>query len=210
MRSILVTNAKGGCGKTTLATHLAAALAERGHRTVLADVDPQLSALAWLDRRPGHAAEIDGADWTRGKYKAAKSTERLVIDAPAALTADDVRRLLKMADAVVLPVLPSAFDQVAAMTFLSKIETLKPVRKNKKPVAVVANRTRARSRASRALHAFLTNFNHPPMLTLRETVLYTDAADTGLTLFDRTDKAAIEARALWMPLVDYADGLDTL
>lgn len=206
MRSILVTNAKGGCGKTTIATHLAAAFAARGYRTVLADVDPQLSSLAWLDRRPAHTATIGSEDWSRGKFKAPKKTERLVIDAPAALTADDVRSLLKMADGIVLPVLPSAFDQVAAITFLSKIETLKPIRKNKKPVAVVANRTKARSRASRALIDFLTRFNHPPMLTLRETVLYTDAADTGVTIFDRVDKPAFEAHRLWLPLIDYADG----
>jgi cellulose biosynthesis protein BcsQ len=41
MKSISVFNNKGGVGKTTLAFHLAHALAEMGHRTLVIDLDPQ-------------------------------------------------------------------------------------------------------------------------------------------------------------------------
>ncbi len=41
MRSISIFNNKGGVGKTTLTYHLAHALAEMGHRTLLIDLDPQ-------------------------------------------------------------------------------------------------------------------------------------------------------------------------
>ncbi len=44
MRVLSLINQKGGCGKTTVAIHLSAALAARGERVLLVDLDPQAHA----------------------------------------------------------------------------------------------------------------------------------------------------------------------
>lgn len=41
MRTIAIINQKGGCGKTTVSINLSSALASRGYRTLLVDMDPQ-------------------------------------------------------------------------------------------------------------------------------------------------------------------------
>lgn len=56
MRIITVINAKGGCGKSTIAMNLAAALANDGAKVLLSDMDPQAQLSEWL-----HAS--DGLSW---------------------------------------------------------------------------------------------------------------------------------------------------
>ena len=60
MRTIMFLNAKGGCGKSTLATNLASYYAKLGNSVVLADFDPQGSSLEVAGGTPGDAPAIHG------------------------------------------------------------------------------------------------------------------------------------------------------
>ncbi len=52
MRTIAIANQKGGCGKTTTAVNLAAAIAQRGVRTLIVDLDPQAHSTIGLGLNP--------------------------------------------------------------------------------------------------------------------------------------------------------------
>lgn len=53
MKVITVINAKGGCGKSTIAMNVASGLAHRGLRTLLIDMDPQAQVTQWLGAGDG-------------------------------------------------------------------------------------------------------------------------------------------------------------
>src|SRR3546814_8020925 len=69
VKTILVASSKGGVGKITIATHLAAQAALSGQRMVLVDADPQLSSTRWAEQRAGLASavlQMEGSDAARG------------------------------------------------------------------------------------------------------------------------------------------------
>lgn len=199
--AILVTNTKGGCGKTTLATNLATAFASSGFATALADVDRQKSSLDWLKSRPETAAPITGLDWRKKVSPVPETVRRLVIDVPAGLKLGHVEDLLKSADLVVVPVLASVFDRRSTEAFLTKLDRVKPIAKGKKRVLIVANRQRARQKAARQLLDELASAGLEPSAHLAERALYADLAAQGLGLFDVAPSRVAAARADWVPLL---------
>ena len=203
--SVLVANLKGGCGKTVLATTLAAALATRGAgRVGLADADRQKSALRWARRRPETAAPVEALDWSKGSDlgKGAKRLDWLVIDAPGALRGAAAADLVAEAKAVLVPLAPSFYDLDATKRFLRELEALKRVRKGKANVHLVANRLRTGSRAARGLEASFEALGHPPAARIAERAAFAELAERGLSVFDRPVKAYAPHRAELAPLLD--------
>jgi chromosome partitioning protein len=102
--NIVVTNLKGGVGKTTSAIYLAAVAARRGRDPViLIDADRQASAAEWLDERPLENVTVVEAPSERTLTRAmAKHDGIAVVDTPPG---DDrlVQAAIAAADAVVIP-----------------------------------------------------------------------------------------------------------
>lgn len=206
--SILVANAKGGCGKTTLATNLASAFANEGLRTALAEGDRQRSSLQWLKQRPPTAAAIEAFDWRSGPdEKLPKKLERLVIDAPAGVTSKTVLGFLQYADLIVMPVLPSIFDEGATRRFVKKVDELKPIRKGRKPLAIVGNRVRSNTRAAQHLDDFLGGLGHDVVTRFADRSVYQEAARQGLGVFDLTPSRRANTADDWRPLLDLIEEL---
>ncbi|MGF1593499.1 MAG: AAA family ATPase [Kiloniellaceae bacterium] len=208
MITVLVANPKGGCGKTTIATHLAAAFAGAGLRAALADADRQGSSLGWLRARPGGAAPIEALDWLDGPETPPENVDRLVIDAPAAMKLKKVEALLRLADVVVVPVLPSGFDEPVTGAFLKDLEALKPIRKNRAAIAILRNRVQTGTRTAARLDKFMLGVGQTGVGRLRHRQVYPDVAGRGLSIFDLGGKQHEELREDWAPVLRYIENAD--
>lgn len=203
MRTVLVANRKGGCGKTLTAVTLAAALTGRGGSVALADADPQKSALRWLKRRPASAAPILALDWSRSGDvgDAPRRLDWLVVDAPGALHGGRAEALVGEADMVLTPVLPSSFDAESTRRFLKEIEEMKRVRKGKAVVRLFANRARTSGKAADRLRGFFAAIGQEPLAWITERAAYGDLAEEGLSVFDKPQRSTAGAREQWAPML---------
>jgi len=219
MRTILVLNSKGGCGKSTLATNLAAYYASHGHAVALADFDPQASSLEWLAARPGDRPAIHGIAGFRDPVRAPRNTEFLIMDAPAAVHGPDLTALVRRAKTILIPVLPSATDIRAAAHFIHDLLLVGKVERKETRLATVANRVprvgtldnmldsvgyeTLHLRLFRPLERFLDHLKIPNVATLPDSPSYALADARGLGIFELADARAAEDRTYWKPLIDW-------
>lgn len=207
MRKILVINSKGGCGKTTVATNLAVALAARGEHVALADADKQKSSLNWAKRRPAALLPVDSLNWTRESAigDKAKGLDAIVIDGPGGVRSELAKTLIAEASEIVVPVLASAFDWTATLKFLDAISDIKRVRKGKADIHVVANRIDRRSTLVAELEKTLADKGFPVLCRISDRTVYARHAAAGTGVFDQADAHAHEIRGQWHPLLQAMD-----
>ncbi len=110
---IALLNQKGGVGKTTLAIHIAAGLAGRGHRVLLVDADQQGSALDWAASRQGDplfpVVGMPKPTLHRDLPGLSGDYAYVVIDGPPRVY-DVTRSAIMASDVVLVPVQPSPYD----------------------------------------------------------------------------------------------------
>ena len=201
MRHIMVLNAKGGCGKSTLATNIASYFATQGAAVALADYDPQRSSLDWLARRPENRATIAGvAGFEDGLRHAPRNADFLIIDAPARSHGTELTDLVKHAETIVIPVLPSTIDMQATTTFLEELKGVGKIAKKQAKVAVIANRVRDNTLIFDDLDEYLTKARVPYVATLREAQNYVRAYTRGLGIFELPEYLAWPDWDEWEPL----------
>lgn len=188
---ILVINGKGGSGKTTLSTNLAARLAKHNQTTVLVDADPQGSASAWLATRPatlpkifGVQIEANGRTTRSFQWRAPQSTRWLITDAPPGLSANELTDLVQDHDLILVPVMPSEIDIRASARFITQLLQTQAMRRHARPMAVIANRVKQKTQAWLRLQEFMLRLNIPHPTTLRDTQLYVRAYADGHGISD--------------------------
>jgi chromosome partitioning protein len=202
MKTISVISQKGGAGKTTLAIHLAAAGVGAGLSTLILDADPQATASQWSEWRGGSDPEVvDCASPTlltrKVKQAADLGADLVIIDTPP--HADIMaREACKIADLILIPCRPQAFD-------LSAVETTADlVKAAGKPAFVLfmsgPQRAPATYKDARELIDGAAGIGvpvAPVMLTQRAIYHHSTAQGKAANESEPGGKAAEEVAALW-------------
>ena len=198
MATIAIISQKGGAGKTTLALHLAAAAHDAGRVALIIDTDPQATASQWAAWRQEAPPEVIDSPPPRlaAKVEAAlaQGAQFVVIDTPP--HADSAARAaVEVADLVLIPCRPSAFDLSAIQTTAKLVQLLR------KPAFVVftagsPNAPRVYAEAGE----LVTGFGAPPCpILIPDRAAYRHASAEGRTVLESepAGKAAEDIRAIY-------------
>jgi chromosome partitioning protein len=198
MPTVAIISQKGGAGKTTLALHLAAIAQEAGRVALIIDTDPQATASQWAAWRQDQPPEVIDSPPPRLAAKVAaaegQGAELIVIDTPP--HADSAARAaVEVADLVLIPCRPSAFDLAAIQTTAKLVQLLR------KPAFVVftagpPNAPRVYAEAGELVESYGTP---PAPVILPDRAAYRHASAEGRTVTEAepAGRAAAEIRELY-------------
>jgi chromosome partitioning protein len=211
MQRIVVLNPKGGSGKTTIAINLASYYAQRGERLIMMDFDPQGSSAHWLSKRMDTqprigliaAFERDPRITRSFQLRIPNGTDRVVVDTPAALQANEIPELIQGADKILVPVLPSDIDIHACSRCVQNLLLVAKLRRDENRLAIIANRVRRNTVIYQSLMRFLTTFNIPIVATLRDSQNYVRSAECGMGLPEMKPHQVAEDWADWRPMLEW-------
>jgi len=206
---ISLLNQKGGVGKTTLAVHLATALAQRNKKILLVDADPQGSSLDWsLSRSEDDAALISVIGMPKAIIhkelpKISTDFDFVVIDG-APRVYEVARSAIVASDLVLIPVQPSPYDIWAAKEIVDLIKELTHFKENLK-AAFVINRKIVNSAIGRDVVETLAEYEIPVLKShICQRVSFAESAAIGSTVLETgaENQASQEIEALTKEIME--------
>lgn len=183
MRQVFIANPKGGCGKTTIAVHVAAHFAVKGKRVALIDHDALKSSSDWLKSRPASRPVIASMVTHGDNPIDTGDNDWIIHDLPAAWNLKNVDSLINAGDRVLIPVLSSPNDIKACLRFVMDLYRTGSLDKDIK-YGFVANRIKMHTRYFEVLKEFLSRMELPLVACLRDTQNYVHCMNAGLSIFE--------------------------
>ncbi|MEJ1342473.1 MAG: ParA family protein [Candidatus Sedimenticola sp. (ex Thyasira tokunagai)] len=195
-----IVQVKGGAGRSTVATNLAATLSKKAH-TALVDCDmPQGTAMSWYALRSAErptdsltlATARDHRELVDQVQRFNPHKDYIVLDAPPRI-AEVTRAILMLSDLIVIPLGASAPEIWATTDLLETIEEAK-VKRPQLNYRILWNRYRGYTKSAQELsHAVRDELEAPEFETkLGYRVAYADALANGLAVDEWHDKNAKE------------------
>ena len=198
---IAIANQKGGPGKTTLTMNLAGTLSKRGFSVMVADTDPQGSALRWsasAEEESPFPAVVSGLSQAGAKthrelQKVFNQYDFILVDCPPAIDSPVPQSVLLVSDLVLLPVIPSPVDLWAAQGIVQLIEQVEGLNGDLQ-ARIIVNQAE-NTNLSGEVVSILEEFGIPVLSSqLRRRTAYREAALYGSTVHDLGSKAKPAAK----------------
>jgi len=194
---IVLTNQKGGSGKTTVTMQLAGALALKNYRVLVVDADPQGTATRWAASAPDEQlfpAAVIGLSAASDKVhrevkKFILDYDYILVDCPPAADSPVPKSALLVADLALVPVIPSPLDLWAAVGIRQSIEDIGDINENL-TARLILNQYKTNTNLSNQSLTVLAQFRIPLLKTyLKQREVYRQSAAFGQTVYDFGSKA---------------------
>ena len=169
---------------------------------MLVDLDPQGSSLDWLAQRQSGRSTINGFNGAAGNVRVPRNADHVIYDTPAAVHGKELNNYLRLAQSIIIPVLPSPIDMRAATPFIQKVLDNGRVARKEARIALVANRCRENYNIYHQLDAYLRKVRKAPFISvLRESQNYVRAAERGLGVFELAPYSVRRDLEQWDPII---------
>ncbi|GFO76225.1 chromosome partitioning protein [Bathymodiolus platifrons methanotrophic gill symbiont] len=206
---ILIGGEKGGTGKTTIATNLAAMRSLAGRDVLLIDTDPQGSANYWAQSRDEEnmnprvaCVQKFGKGLPKEVQDLATRYQDIIIDA-GGRDSVELRSALVVTEKLFVPIQPSQFDIWTLNQMEELVETAKAFNSD-----LIAKVIISRSSTNPSVHEsddtgkLLNDFDNLDLadVTVRDRIAYRKAAKDGLAVIElkpKDQKAVKEMQALY-------------
>ena len=214
MRTIMVLNAKGGSGKTTLVTNLAGYYAAQEQTTVIKDYDPQGSSTAWLEGRSHSLPTVHGLTafkpssqyMTRAwQMRLPKNTSQVIIDTPAVVDLKRFVTTLKAVDKILIPVSASFVEVQATVKFIETWKAFTKLYPCSAQIAIVANRVNIESHTYHAMCTTFKNLGMDVIASLSYSEKYLEAAESGMSVLELEHSQLAQDKFEWAPLINWLE-----
>jgi chromosome partitioning protein len=198
MKTIAIVSQKGGSGKTTVAVHLAVCAELAGQTAAIIDLDPQASAVEWSSRRKAENPEVIRATPEQipkllSQAKANGAGFAIIDTAPHSDRAATVAAGL--ADLILIPCRPAAFDVSAIPTTLDILKLAKVQSR----AVILLNAVPPQGKTGEEAAEGLAPLARVAPVRLVHRAAYSHAVNDGRSVeeFEPQGKAADEIRALY-------------
>jgi chromosome partitioning protein len=214
MKKIVVLNPKGGSGKTTIATNLAAYYATQGLEPTLMDMDRQGSSMHWLSKRFADLPVIHGIAAFENPARVTKSwqmrirpeSRRIIVDTPAAIDPQLLPEITRGAQAILIPVVPSDIDIYAATNLIRNLLLVARIRRSDGRIGVLANRVKSNTLIYQSLMRFLRNLRIPIVGVLRDSQVYVRCAEQGIGIHELQPHQVRKDLDQWKSILSWEKG----